>query len=165
MKSISTLLKSGSLGSDPHVLKRSNKHCTLQGINISHLGKFGKSSTQNAIKRGDMLVSWVYVYKSKIDTYICTDRKDMIRYGNIWFWYRSANIQFISFIGSRISINIYIYIISMLSLFHFGLKDSREAWNDHGPNFESILSSQLETRRNWQANWWENKPPFKVGPY
>ena len=25
---------------------------TLQGINISHLGKFGKSSTQNAILRG-----------------------------------------------------------------------------------------------------------------
>ena len=29
-----------------------------QGINISHLGKFGKSSTQNAIFWGDMLVSW-----------------------------------------------------------------------------------------------------------
>ena len=27
---------------------------TLQGINISHLGKFGKSSTQNAIFWGDM---------------------------------------------------------------------------------------------------------------
>ena len=30
-----------------------------------------------------MLVSWVYVYKSKIDTYICTARKDMLRYVNI----------------------------------------------------------------------------------
>ena len=33
------------------------KTLILQGINISHLGKFGKSSTQNAIFWGDMLVS------------------------------------------------------------------------------------------------------------
>ena len=39
-------------------LDKKPRMATLQGINISHLGKFGKSSSQNAIFWGDMLVSW-----------------------------------------------------------------------------------------------------------
>jgi len=50
-----------------YLTTRGAPSCTLQGINIfPPKGKFGKSSTQNAIFGGDMLVPW-RVYQSRIN--------------------------------------------------------------------------------------------------